>query len=210
MKANCTTKNGDAMIYFISDGIGHVKIGKADCVEFRLKQLQTGNASDLRIIQTFDYKEFMSALENKDVTELVVESTLHRMFSKFRIKHEGTRSEWFYEKPVLMFLRMNKHQIYETIKSYLPFEDNYCRRSDLMKRGYYAWNPIQKNNFGIGENGDRTIKSLSMLIEDMRIDMQKFCETSGWTIDTFDTETAQISDDDYYYAIDVINEMLKR
>lgn len=75
-------------VYFISDGHGHIKIGKADDVFVRLRELQTGNPYKLKVILSVVLKSM------KDAYDLELE--LHKMFSEDRL--EG---EWFNEEPVL-------------------------------------------------------------------------------------------------------------
>lgn len=79
-------------IYFITDGIGHIKIGVTDAPERRIKQLQTGNANFLEIIFQIETDSMEEAYE--------VEALLHEMFSDNRIN-----GEWFEEKPVIKLLK---------------------------------------------------------------------------------------------------------
>lgn len=99
-------------VYFITDGHGHVKIGKADDPEQRLKGLQTGNAYNLEIyelIEVWDHKP--SCFDAQ-----CFEHMLHRMFSKFNI-----RDEWFLEDPVFDWLHNVKKDATEHPKSKQSF-----------------------------------------------------------------------------------------
>lgn len=73
--------NSLSNVYFISDG-EFIKIGKADNVEVRLKQLQTSNAKPLFIIGYIQCKNSTSALRKENI--------IHRDFSK-----KKTNGEWF-------------------------------------------------------------------------------------------------------------------
>lgn len=70
-------KNGKHL-YFISDRKGHVKVGSANDVDKRLRELQTGNANDLYVAARFD-----------DLGNM--ESYAHRV-----LKKEKQRNEWFW------------------------------------------------------------------------------------------------------------------
>ena len=74
------------MVYVITDGSGYVKIGVAKNVEERMRQLQTGNPHELKIIKTFDVDD-----------DLKAESMLHRHFSDRRAKEPIWThfTEWF-------------------------------------------------------------------------------------------------------------------
>ena len=70
---NDSKKNRPSNVYFISDG-EFCKIGKADNVDVRLKQLQTSNAKSLFVIGYIPCKNSTSALRK--------ENMLHSDFSK--------------------------------------------------------------------------------------------------------------------------------
>ena len=82
------TSNQYSYVYFITDGHGHIKIGKADDTYQRIKELQTGNPYKLTFLLTV----FMNSIS--DAFEL--EQKLHAKFAKYRM--EG---EWFEAGPVL-------------------------------------------------------------------------------------------------------------
>ena len=67
------------MVYFISDGVGHVKIGitTTDQLSLRVGALQTGNA-------------FTLAVEHVTPGGAELEATLHAQFA-----HLNVRGEWF-------------------------------------------------------------------------------------------------------------------
>lgn len=67
------------MIYLISNSKGQVKIGWSKHPQKRLKELQTGNASKLRLEAVYD-------LYNK------YELRLHYILRDFKSRHKG---EWF-------------------------------------------------------------------------------------------------------------------
>lgn len=71
-------------VYFIKtrDNAQLIKIGKAADVQKRLGQLQTGNASQLKLMGTIECSSEMEALE--------LERKLHEMFKDLRV-----RGEWF-------------------------------------------------------------------------------------------------------------------
>lgn len=78
-------------VYFIRDGVGHIKIGIAQNVENRLKALQTSNACDLEIYKIFKVDSRYDAKS--------LEKELHSKFKKFRV-----RGEWFKEEPIIEWL----------------------------------------------------------------------------------------------------------
>ena len=75
-------------VYFITDSHGHIKIGKADDVFKRLKELQTGNPYRLSTLLTVMVQSPTEAFN--------LEQELHNRFNGYRL--EG---EWFKEAPVL-------------------------------------------------------------------------------------------------------------
>ena len=76
-------------VYFISDGNGHIKIGKSNNVEERLKTLQCGNAVELRVVHVIECQSEKEAFE--------LESELHQnlasVSSTKKLKTPGC--EWF-------------------------------------------------------------------------------------------------------------------
>lgn len=67
-------------IYIISDG-EYIKIGKANDVEKRIKELQTGNPKELKIIRTIECDEIFATR---------IECELHKILDKHKI-----RGEWY-------------------------------------------------------------------------------------------------------------------
>jgi len=86
-------KNG--YVYAIEGKLGYYKLGKSANVDMRLKQLQTGNDTKLRIVYRLEVKDMSLA-----------ERSLHTLFAKDRI--EG---EWFHIKDTGLF-----RLIFETTK----------------------------------------------------------------------------------------------
>ena len=78
-------------VYFIRDGLGHIKIGITDDVVRRLNQLQTSNPVKLELYAGFGVKSQFDARE--------IERHLHEKFSGRRL-----HGEWFDEEKVLEFL----------------------------------------------------------------------------------------------------------
>lgn len=83
---NESKKNRPSNVYFISDG-EFCKIGKADNVDVRLKQLQTSNAKPLFVIGYIPCKNSTSALRK--------ENMLHSDFSKRKMNGEWYKIEIF-------------------------------------------------------------------------------------------------------------------
>ena len=75
-------------VYFITDGHGHIKIGKADDTGKRIRELQTGNPYKLSFLLTVMLDSITDAFE--------LEQRLHSKFAQYRM--EG---EWFEAEPVL-------------------------------------------------------------------------------------------------------------
>lgn len=78
-------------VYFITDGQGHIKIGKADDTYKRIKELQTGNPYKLSFLLTVMLDSVSDTFE--------LEQELHSKFSQYRM--EG---EWFKGEPVYDFI----------------------------------------------------------------------------------------------------------
>ena len=88
-------------VYFISDNHGHIKIGKANDVESRLKELQTGNPYKLSTL--------LIVPVTSDNVAFDMECTIHRHFKNYQM--EG---EWFRATPVLQVINTD----IVTIKNY--------------------------------------------------------------------------------------------
>lgn len=78
-------------VYFISDTNGHIKIGKTNNLRRRLIELQTNQASELKVFQFYDCENEAKAYE--------LESYFHKKFDFCRLK-----GEWFEEQPVMDFI----------------------------------------------------------------------------------------------------------
>jgi predicted GIY-YIG superfamily endonuclease len=65
----------------------YFKVGKADDPNARLRQLQTGNPHTLSIVWCMEFTS-ADAAQN-------AEKRIHRMFDDYRIRSNGTLSEWF-------------------------------------------------------------------------------------------------------------------
>ena len=76
---NNYTRNKDGFVYFIKSDNGLVKIGKSAHPERRLRELKTGAASKLKLVETI-YSEDVSGLEKR----------LH-----LRYKRRRKNGEWF-------------------------------------------------------------------------------------------------------------------
>lgn len=88
----------DGYIYFIRDGLGHIKIGVATNIENRLKALQTANPMKL---------EFFYGMHVKNIDDAYIgEKELHTKFSEDRLM-----GEWFKEEAILQFLRQPQIEI---------------------------------------------------------------------------------------------------
>lgn len=78
-------------VYFIRDGLGHIKIGIAKNVKRRMRALQTNNPMRL---------EYYFGLKVESIDDArIIERELHEVF-----KDDRLCGEWFNEKPVLAFL----------------------------------------------------------------------------------------------------------
>lgn len=107
-------------VYFISDGLGHVKIGKADDPKQRLKQLQTSNPCELKLLEIIEVEK--SKFHNFDAIDF--ENELHHLFKEHKI-----RAEWFFEKPVMDYIDKVKHDArYHNRRTV----DTYCRTGNFI------------------------------------------------------------------------------
>jgi hypothetical protein len=80
-------KGKEMQTYFITDGTGYVKIGKAENTLTRLRQLQTGNPRQLRVALALPLGcEFLGNMKPGDWDE----SSLHQRFQRAHV-----RGEWF-------------------------------------------------------------------------------------------------------------------
>ena len=74
-----------AYIYMITDSEGYVKVGVGNNPEKRLKQLQTGHASEISIYYTEEFECTRNRL-------LKIERMIHREVGN---KYKRTHGEWF-------------------------------------------------------------------------------------------------------------------
>ena len=91
-------------VYIISDGID-IKIGKANNPIRRISELQTGNKNELSILRLIEVENEQDAYS--------IESTLHKMYSQYRLKNEWFRGEIFvdiqkYSDEELYFISTSK------------------------------------------------------------------------------------------------------
>lgn len=89
--AYCSEYNRKGIVYFIRDGIGHIKIGVTHNIKNRLLTLQTANPLRLQYYVGLSVPSITKAYE--------IERYLHEMFSDCRLC-----GEWFDEKKVIEFL----------------------------------------------------------------------------------------------------------
>lgn len=80
------------IVYFIRDGLGHIKIGIARDLGKRIKALQTANPMKLEYFYGMEVKSWFEAQ--------CIEKELHELFREQRLQ-----GEWFEEVPVLRYLR---------------------------------------------------------------------------------------------------------
>lgn len=81
----------DGNVYFIRDGCGNIKIGVAQDVLRRMKELQTSNPNKLEIVSCLHLPRLDHAY--------MVETELHKKFSNVR-----KQGEWFDENEVKSWL----------------------------------------------------------------------------------------------------------
>ena len=91
------------MVYVITDGSGHIKIGAAKNVEERMRQLQTGNPRELKIIRTFD-------VDN----DLKAESMLHEHFREYKVQEPIWThfTEWFSADILPEIMNINDDELF--------------------------------------------------------------------------------------------------
>ena len=78
-------------VYFVTDGTGSIKIGKANDILSRIPELQTGNPHCLELVRHIECRDESSSQR--------LEQILHARFEYLRIKTHD--SEWFlYDKSV--------------------------------------------------------------------------------------------------------------
>ena len=91
------------MVYFISDGHGHIKIGITSNINERIKALQTGNPYPLTV------RKAITTLKYPDCD---LEKWLHHYFSESNCKTTSLTSEWFHEdEKINDFLNLSNDEI---------------------------------------------------------------------------------------------------
>jgi len=85
-------------IYFVHDGVHHVKIGKSIYPDDRLKSLQTGNPNKLELLYLLSVKSEKAALE--------IEEVLHEVLNDALVN-----GEWYSETSVLLLLTIPSFEI---------------------------------------------------------------------------------------------------
>jgi len=103
------------MVYFITDGF-NTKIGKADNVERRIKELQTGNPRVLKV-----------AFKFKGSFEL--EKDLQKMFQKHRAQ---AQNEWFALSPEQMAPMLMHRFGADIMAPAMRGENHYCFRKAVV------------------------------------------------------------------------------
>ena len=98
------------MIYFISDGHNHVKIGVAEEPQKRIKELQIGNPYKLEIKVTWEIRRQICKCGDYGV-----ERFLHKILDDFRL--EG---EWFVEENAKYLMDMETDEIQQFLKDIKP------------------------------------------------------------------------------------------
>lgn len=109
-------------VYFIQEGNGHVKIGKAVNVEERLKAMQTGNSQKLQIRLVLNYESHKKALE--------MEKYFHRKFKRFRV-----RGEWFNKKVLSKIRDQSYEKMTEEMKEEISKEIDMKLAVGFYKKG---------------------------------------------------------------------------
>ena len=113
-------------VYFIRDGVGHMKIGIAQDVQSRLNDLQVANPMQLEIYRVLEVGNMGIARE--------MEQTLHTIFKNSRI-----RGEWFFEDPIIELFNRPSFVLcnYEFKGGSIPHKDVLKVGTNIKKeRGY--------------------------------------------------------------------------
>lgn len=82
----------DPCVYFIQDGEGHIKIGMTNNIKDRMAALKQITKKSLKLLAKFDTGSRFEAAR--------LEKELHERFKK-----SNYQDEWFYEDPVIEYLR---------------------------------------------------------------------------------------------------------
>ena len=159
-------------VYLISDGMGHIKIGSSTDLKARLKQLQTGNAYNLKVVKIF------SVMRGWD-TDL--EFALHDRYAEYRIYNDNLdHGEWFYDACLNDLLSLQKEDLESLIKLYRKtkhtpevhiVDERYCtvRQDTAVKCLEGLKKDVARLERGIKKR-DAEIKKLSKKLNDAEID----------------------------------------
>ena len=80
------------VVYFISDGQGHMKVGVASDIVTRLSSMQVGNASELQVVHLIQMETLSEAYR--------LESEIHDA-----LQHSRVRGEWFRFDDAISYLQ---------------------------------------------------------------------------------------------------------
>ena len=91
------------MVYVISDGTGYVKIGIANDLKKRLKELQIGNPRDLSVVRLINTRDDAST-----------EYCIHAMLEKFRVRLRSNvyHAEWFSDECLSILNSLTDEQLW--------------------------------------------------------------------------------------------------
>jgi competence CoiA-like predicted nuclease len=123
-----------SFVYFIKNTETEcVKIGKANCPESRLKELQTGASGELKIIGLLKFANSSGAYE--------AEKYLHEYYNKYRIRlGQGTytkKSEWFSLPIDWMFDEKEQINIVNNFIQRSREKEEYNKRQQENINAYY-------------------------------------------------------------------------
>lgn len=130
------------MVYFVTDGSGFVKIGVAKNLRQRLREIQTGNPRDIRVLKVINVR-------NNSI-DYDMEKALHKYYKDARVKTINGKTEWFdlSKRKDILFLTASKarsilhdlHPKYLTISSYSSKENNHALEeiSDYLNSKTYG------------------------------------------------------------------------
>ena len=109
------------VLYFISDGIGHIKIGITGDIKRRFNSMQVNNFAELKIIH-LKYGGTIDEVHNW-------EHEYHSKLSEHKI-----RGEWFKEKPTLELLEGKESDCKTYLlenANFLEFMQEFLRQGDI-------------------------------------------------------------------------------
>ena len=115
-------------VYFITDGVGCVKIGMTGCIQARINELQTSNPHKLSLVC---YHEVYG---NKEAHKL--ETDLHKQF-----EHDRLCGEWFkFSSSIFCYIKRN---LGDTLKSSVDYLVD--RNIEALKSAMYK-NELERKN----------------------------------------------------------------